>query len=106
VLLCERAGVVNLGIEGIMVAGAFAGWFTVHAGAGLWTGVAVAALVWVAVVLFVLVTPGDATVPTLIVIGLILAGGVYFAYMMIFNRAVLDIEPGDDIFAATPEVMT
>jgi len=45
VLLCERAGVLNLGIEGIMVAGAFAGWFTVHAGAGLWTGVAVAALV-------------------------------------------------------------
>jgi amino acid transporter len=68
--------------------------------------VAIAALIWEAVVLFVLVTPGDATVPTLIVIGLILAGGVYFAYMMIFNRAVLDIEPGDDIFAATPEVMT
>jgi simple sugar transport system permease protein len=45
VLLCERAGVLNLGIEGIMVAGAFAGWFAVHAGAGLWTGVAVAALV-------------------------------------------------------------
>lgn len=45
VLLCERAGVLNLGIEGIMVAGAFAGWFTVHAGGGLWTGVLVAALV-------------------------------------------------------------
>ena len=44
VLLCERAGVLNLGIEGIMVAGAFAGWFAVHAGAGLWGGVAVAAL--------------------------------------------------------------
>lgn len=44
VLLCERAGVLNLGIEGIMVAGAFAGWFAVFHGAGLWTGVAVAAL--------------------------------------------------------------
>ncbi|MFT3818764.1 MAG: ABC transporter permease [Rubrivivax sp.] len=44
VLLCERAGVLNLGIEGIMVAGAFAGWVTVFQGAGLWTGVAVAAL--------------------------------------------------------------
>ena len=43
VLLCERAGVLNLGIEGIMVAGAFTGWLAVHAGAGLWTGVAVAA---------------------------------------------------------------
>ncbi len=44
VLLCERAGVLNLGIEGIMVAGAFSGWLAVHAGAGLWTGVLVAAL--------------------------------------------------------------
>ena len=45
VLLCERAGVLNLGIEGIMVAGAFAGWVAVYQGAGLWTGVLVAALV-------------------------------------------------------------
>ncbi|HPR45745.1 MAG TPA: ABC transporter permease [Ottowia sp.] len=44
VLLCERAGVLNLGIEGIMVAGAFSGWLTVYAGHGLWTGVLVAAL--------------------------------------------------------------
>jgi simple sugar transport system permease protein len=43
VLLCERAGVLNLGIEGIMVAGAFSGWFAVFQGAGLWAGVAVAA---------------------------------------------------------------
>jgi len=44
VLLCERAGVLNLGIEGIMVAGAFAGWLAVYGGASLWTGVLVAAL--------------------------------------------------------------
>jgi simple sugar transport system permease protein len=43
-LLCERAGVLNLGIEGIMVAGAFAGWLAVYQGAGLWAGVAAAAL--------------------------------------------------------------
>lgn len=41
-LICERAGVLNLGIEGIMVAGAFAGWIAVYSGTGLWTGVAVA----------------------------------------------------------------
>ena len=41
-LICERAGVLNLGIEGIMVAGAFAGWMAVYSGMGLWTGVAVA----------------------------------------------------------------
>ena len=32
VLLCERAGVLNLGIEGIMVAGAFTGWLAVYLG--------------------------------------------------------------------------
>ena len=41
-LICERAGVLNLGIEGIMVVGAFAGWLTVYLGGGLWFGVAVA----------------------------------------------------------------
>ena len=44
VLLCERAGVLNLGIEGIMVAGAFAGWLVVYHGASLRTGVLVAAV--------------------------------------------------------------
>jgi ABC-type uncharacterized transport system permease subunit len=44
VLLCERAGVLNLGIEGIMVAGAFSGWLAVYSGASLWGGVTVAAL--------------------------------------------------------------
>jgi general nucleoside transport system permease protein len=44
VLLCERAGVLNLGIEGIMVAGAFAGWLAVYQGANLWAGVGAAAL--------------------------------------------------------------
>ena len=43
-LICERAGVLNLGIEGIMVIGAFAGWMAVYLGAGLWAGVLVAML--------------------------------------------------------------
>lgn len=44
-LICERAGVLNLGIEGIFTAGAMAGWLSVYLGADLWTGVAVAAMV-------------------------------------------------------------
>ena len=43
-LLCERSGVLNLGIEGIFTAGAMAGWMAVWLGAGLWGGVLVAAL--------------------------------------------------------------
>lgn len=38
-LICERAGVLNLGIEGIMVIGAFTGWVAVYMGAPLWWGV-------------------------------------------------------------------
>ena len=43
-LICERAGVLNLGIEGIMVFGAFAGWLAVYLGLPLWAGVGVACL--------------------------------------------------------------
>lgn len=42
-LLCERAGVLNLGIEGIMTFGAMIGWLAVYHGADLWTGLLVAA---------------------------------------------------------------
>jgi amino acid transporter len=66
--------------------------------------VAVAAVIWLAFALFALVTPGDATIPVLIVLGLILAGGIYLAYMLIFNRQILDTEPGEDVFTA-PEVV-
>jgi len=43
-LLCERAGVLNLGIEGIMTMGAMTGWLTVYMGGDLLTGLLVAAL--------------------------------------------------------------
>lgn len=44
-LICERAGVLNLGIEGIMTAGAMAGWMWVYQGGDLWGGVLFAAAV-------------------------------------------------------------
>ena len=42
-LICERAGVLNLGIEGIMTMGAMSGWMWVYMGGDLWTGVMFAA---------------------------------------------------------------
>ncbi|KIC20173.1 ABC transporter permease [Leisingera sp. ANG-Vp] len=42
-LICERAGVLNLGIEGIFVVGAMCGWMAVWLGAGLWGGALAAA---------------------------------------------------------------
>ena len=68
--------------------------------------VAAAALIWVAAALFVLVTPKSNFIPVLVVVGLILVGGMYFAYMLIFNRNVLETEPGGDVFAAAPEAAT
>lgn len=44
-LICERAGVLNLGIEGIMTMGAMAGWMWVFQGGGLWDGVLFAAFI-------------------------------------------------------------
>ncbi|MEP0721077.1 MAG: ABC transporter permease, partial [Marinomonas sp.] len=44
VLLCERSGVLNLGIEGIMTMGAMSGWLAVYLGAPLLVGLLVAAL--------------------------------------------------------------
>jgi simple sugar transport system permease protein len=44
-LICERAGVLNLGIEGIMTVGAMAGWMWVYQGGDLWSGVIFAACV-------------------------------------------------------------
>lgn len=67
--------------------------------------VAIAALIWVAFAVFALVTPADAFVPTLIVLGLIVVGAIYFAKMMLFNRKVLDAEPDIDKVTAEPEVV-
>lgn len=84
-LICERAGVLNLGIEGIMVAGTFAGWFAVYSGLPLWWGVAVAALTGAAFGLL----HGVLTVPLglsqhVIGIGITLLAGslAYYAYRL------------------------
>src|SRR3546814_3964891 len=42
-LICERAGVLNLGIEGIMTLGALTAWLWVYQCGDLWTAVLVAA---------------------------------------------------------------
>ena len=57
--------------------------------------VAYAALIWVAFSVFALVSPRDARIPSLIVLGLIGVGGLYFATMMLFRRDVLEREPGE-----------
>lgn len=43
-LVCERSGVLNLGIEGIMIMGAMSGWLSVYMGSTLLVGLLVAAI--------------------------------------------------------------
>jgi amino acid transporter len=57
--------------------------------------VAIGALAWAVVSLFVLVTPATAFVPTLIVVGLLVAGGLFLLGLLMFDREALETEPAD-----------
>jgi amino acid transporter len=66
--------------------------------------VAIAALAWLVAALFVLVTPGSAQTPVLIVLGLLVLGGLFFLGMLTVNRRVLEADPRADpaVAAASP----
>lgn len=102
VLLCERAGVLNLGIEGIMVAGAFAGWLAVYSGLPLWGGVDVAACVGAALgLLHAFLTVGLALSQHVAGLGLTMLSTAmsYYAYRVLFPKVNTPptIEPFQDM---------
>ena len=97
-LICERAGVLNLGIEGIMTVGAFTGWFTVYLGFDLWTGVVIAALsgaAFGALHGFLTVPLGLSQHVTGIGITLLATSLTYFSYRILLPEVTspLKIEP-------------
>lgn len=57
--------------------------------------VAIGALVWSLLALFVLVVPDGSLVPVLVVVGLLVVGAAFFGWMLIFRREVLETEPGE-----------
>jgi amino acid transporter len=57
--------------------------------------VSIAALIWAICAIVILLSPDNALVPIIIVTGLLGVGALYFGYMMIFDRKVLDSEPDD-----------
>jgi len=57
--------------------------------------VAWCALGWTILSLVVLASPPEALVPLLIVVGLLVAGGLFFAVLLRTNRQALETEPGD-----------
>jgi hypothetical protein len=62
------------------------------------TLVAVSALVWSALVIFFVIAGSPTLTPVWVIGGLVLAGGVYFAYMWLVKPEVLENEPGEDLF--------
>jgi ABC-type uncharacterized transport system permease subunit len=89
VLLCERSGVLNLGIEGIMVAGAFTGWLAVYHGANLWVGVLAGAATGAAFgLLHALLTVGFALAQHVVGLGITLLATslASFSYRQHFPR--------------------
>jgi len=56
--------------------------------------VAVLVLIWVLLAMFFVTVSSASVVPILIVAGLMLAGGAYFAYLLLFRREVLEHGPG------------
>jgi amino acid transporter len=61
--------------------------------------VAVAALIWVLICLFMVLVSFTTWATLLVVVGLVGAGFAYFLYMWKFDRAVLEHEPGEpDLF--------
>jgi amino acid transporter len=57
--------------------------------------VAIGALVWLVVALLVLVLPHESRIPVLIDMGLVLAGGLFFLFMLMLNRTSLEAEVGN-----------
>jgi amino acid transporter len=55
--------------------------------------IAIAALIWLVLAMFILVTPNAAFIPAMIVTGLMLIGGLFFLGILIFDRKSLNSEP-------------
>ncbi len=65
--------------------------------------VAICALLWVVCALIVLTVPREAVVPDLIVVGLVVAGGLFLLGLIKFRRQDLETEPGDvSVLEASP----
>jgi len=88
-LYTERSGVLNLGIEGIMLLGAMVGFSAAHASGSLWLGVAAAALVGAAaglVMAALAVWLGTSQHVSGIGLTLLATGLAFFCYRLIFGQ--------------------
>jgi general nucleoside transport system permease protein len=102
-LVGERAGVMNLGVEGIMTAGAFCGWAAVYGGANIWLGVAAAFLVGMlfgALHAYLTINLALSQHVTGLGITMFATSLTYFLYRMLFPN--FSTPPGIEPFAVVP----
>lgn len=70
------------------------------------TPIAVSALVWAALVMFIVIPSAPSLAPVWVIGGEILAGGGYLAYLWFVKPQVLENEPGEDLFEVDEKVAT
>jgi hypothetical protein len=66
--------------------------------------IAIGALVWAALVMFMVIAPAPSVAPVWVIAGLVLSGGMYLAYLWFVKPEVLEQEPGEDPFKVDQEV--
>ena len=94
-LVTERSGVMNLGIEGMMLTGAFAGFMTAHGTGSLWLGVLVAVVasgLAGALMAFMCVTLRLDQVVSGLALNLLASGLTFYFFRVSFQEAG-DAEP-------------
>ncbi|MGF1608018.1 MAG: ABC transporter permease [Kiloniellales bacterium] len=88
-MFAERAGVLNLGIEGIMLLGAMTGFTAAYFSGDLWTGIAVAGLVGVvfgALMGLLTVTLGLSQHVSGLGVTMLCSGLSFFCYRLVFGQ--------------------
>ncbi|WP_420112348.1 ABC transporter permease [Pseudactinotalea sp.] len=87
-LVSERAGVINIGLDGMMLGGAFTGFLGVHASGspvvGLLTGIAGGLLIGAIMALFAVSLGGDQIVVG-VAINLLVGGATLFLFRLLFS---------------------
>ena len=101
--IAQRAGILNLGVEGTMLTGAFVGFVFAETSGSLWIGV-LAALIAGGLLGFLMVftaaTLKTDQVVTSLSINLLASGGTLYAYRTIYSGASFSSPPYTEIFSA------
>jgi ABC-type uncharacterized transport system permease subunit len=104
-LVSERSGIMNLGIEGNMLIGAFAAFLTTHASGSLWLGViagALAASLSGLLMAFMSSTLKVDQTVTGLAINLLASGVTFYLYRVAFKNAGSANLPSVDTFKVLP----